>query len=142
MVDATSNECVIVKGSLTIFVDGSAPLVKDDVLDRLEERMVNCFFVDPTLDIVRVSFVDIDSIGGVVTPIDNTPGSESGNGGNDLRVLYAVVAGVCTLLLALLAFVWSKRKQKEANELGANDGSTLETPAAETPAALEPSSTV
>jgi hypothetical protein len=136
MVDATSNECVVVKGSLTIFVDGSAQTVTEEVLDRLEERMDDGSFVDPALDIVRVSFVDIESIGGAETPIDNIPASESGDDGNNRRVLYAVVAAVSTLLIALLAFAWSKRKQKEANELGANDGSTLETPT------MEPSSAV
>lgn len=97
--------------------------------------MDNGEFADAHPGIVRVSWVDLDTI----TPAQQEPDTQERTDEPNPRnsaLIFGLIAGFTTLLLALAAFVW-RRRQKEND-----DSNSQQTPDVENSASGEDGSTI
>lgn len=114
MVDA-NNRCSVVSGELTVYFEGDAGNIESVIIDLLKKAMERNDFLAVDKDIVRVTYVVLESDARSENP--GGAGTQDPTGDDDRRgLIFGVVAGVATLLLILLGLVWRKKKQNDDDE--------------------------
>lgn len=108
--DAQGNDCSVILGELTLFLEDRRLSDEDDVRDSLAEGMENDSFLDADSRIVRVSYVDLDILDTGVDygqqPIQAEPRSV-----NALLVGFVIAAAGTILLGGLVAY--RRRRQRQ-----------------------------
>ena len=109
-----NSTCVVVKGELTLFVDGTPERIETEIVAILKDRMKNDKFLSAHDGIKRVTLVDVDSSANSGTGVEASP-TPAPTSGPRLDILYGVLAALAALLLILAIVVWRRKHDKDAD---------------------------
>ena len=113
---AATNECVVVEGELTLFIDGPVDQEEAEILSILKTGMENGDFDNVHDGIVRVSYLEIGTIappviGNPEATLAPEPASREGNN----ALIYGLVGGGAAVLIGLAAFVWRRTHRDDGS---------------------------
>jgi hypothetical protein len=109
-----NSTCVVVKGELTLFVDGTPDGIETQILAILKDHMKKDEFLSAHDGIKRVTFVDVDSSVNAGTGVELSPTPAPASGPR-LDILYGVLAALAALLLILAIVVWRRKHDEDAD---------------------------
>ena len=116
-----TNSCNVVDGGLSIFIDGAPSDEEQTILATLKQGMDDNEFNSAHPGIIRVTMIDLSA----VNPAQEDEGNGAAPADTDKppnrALIFSLIAGFTTILLALAAFAWRRRqKEEEAAEDASN----------------------
>jgi len=108
------NACAVVRGELTIYIDGDGEDIEQRVVNNLKEEMTKGSFVSVHKGIERVSYVDLE------TRENSINSGEGVNIESDLSsgsaVIYGIIAGVVVGIIGLALLAWRLKKKAKGDD--------------------------